>query len=199
MFAPAGRTRRAKQASPDGTRRATTSEDAWEARSDYDKSNFYLRADKKGTQSSPMSIRLAQDMARQVSVFVHSADLPYETTSDFVRDAIMHRMHELLEMTLAGDQPQLRRWLNVQMHASINEMRIAEMKMTSGLIDGMKERAAIATEFRDWAALRELIDEAWDVVDDLRQPYAGQLKKCIYEWGAAIPDTHKHLQPPPRD
>lgn len=168
---------------------STHSDPEWKPRSDYDPNEFYIRSEKKG-QSQSVTLRIVPELARSIAVTVQSGQYPYETNSDFIRDAIVHRMYWLAEHH--GDI-ELERFVKIEMALARVDRREREVKANAKLVDGMKSLASIAIDAGDWEALAILIDDAWDTLDSMRNPYVGQLKAAIKSWQNAFPSGYQHL------
>lgn len=64
-------------------------------RGTYDETNFYMRS--KDHQGHGTTMRIPDDVAALAHQVAGSGHYPYDTAADLVRDAIVHRVHYLLE------------------------------------------------------------------------------------------------------
>lgn len=173
----------------DGSDPQTRADPEWKPRSDYDPNEFYIRSEKKG-QSQSVTLRLQPDLARSIAVTVQSGQYPYHTNSDFIRDAIVHRMTYLAEQY---NDAALHQFVKIEMAQAKVDRRHAEIQANARLVDSTKSAAAIALDAEDWGGLAILISDSWDIIDDLRHPYAGQLKAAVRGWERRFPPGYVYL------
>ncbi len=191
LFAPDAGGNKRSNGMVRGTHGEAHGDAVWQPRSHYSADEFYIRSDKKG-QSQSMTVRLAPDVSRRVSIEVQSGRWPYQTTSDFMRDAILHRLQHLT--TMVAD-PELEHFVRVQMNLARTEMRQAEVEANSKLVTDMKALAAQCIQANDYEALGAVMQDASDTIDAMRHPYAGQLKRAVREWYGAWPASHLAQRP----
>jgi len=70
----------------------------------YDPSKYYTEASDKSGRGDPANARIPPQIAGTIAALVQSAKIPeYRTQSDFIRDAIVHRLHTIGEKIDDGD------------------------------------------------------------------------------------------------
>lgn len=68
----------------------------------YSVDKFYTKAD-RDKLTERYQVRVSSEMARQLSVLFHSKEIPqYETPSDILRDALVHRLKHVGDMIKQG-------------------------------------------------------------------------------------------------
>ena len=64
--------------------------------SSYDPDKFYTEASDKSGRGDPVNARIPPQIAGTIAALVQSAKIPeYRTQSDFIRDAVVHRLHDI--------------------------------------------------------------------------------------------------------
>ena len=64
--------------------------------SSYDPDKFYTEASDKSGRGDPVTARLPSQASGSIAALVQSAKIPeYRTQSDFIRDAVIHRLHDI--------------------------------------------------------------------------------------------------------
>lgn len=77
----------------------------------YDPNKFYTEASDKSGRGDPVNARIPPQIAGTIAALVQSGKIPeYRTQSDFIRDAIVHRLHDIGERVDSGE---IRRTVNM--------------------------------------------------------------------------------------
>lgn len=77
---------------------------SWTPAENYDPNAFYTEGSDKKGQGERITIRIPPRVARGISKIVQSGKIPpYETLSDFVRNAIVHQLHKDSERINDGE------------------------------------------------------------------------------------------------
>lgn len=72
--------------------------------STYDPNHFYTEASDKSGRGDPVNARIPPQIAGTIAALVQSGKVPeYRTQSDFIRDAVVHRLHTIGEKVESGD------------------------------------------------------------------------------------------------
>lgn len=68
------------------------------SKSEYSRSEFYCKSRDKGGEHWPLRVHFPEQVINAISVIVAGKEIPdYRTSSDFVRDAVVHRLHDVNE------------------------------------------------------------------------------------------------------
>ena len=79
--------------------------------SGYNPNAYYTQASDKKGHSAKMGVKIPVTIAGEVGVVVSSDKIPeYRTVQDFIRDAIIHRLHDIQQIL---DDPDLERKLTM--------------------------------------------------------------------------------------
>lgn len=90
---------------------------SWNPADSYNPDAFYTEATDKKGQGERISIRIPPRVVRGIAKIIQSGKIPpYETLSDFVRNAIVHQLHKDSERMNDGELKRL-----VNMVALLNE------------------------------------------------------------------------------
>jgi Arc/MetJ-type ribon-helix-helix transcriptional regulator len=140
----------------------------------YDVNQIYTTA---GEQSESVRARIPLPMLGEMRALIESKDIPeYRTMSDFVRDAIHHRLRWVADNF---DKLQLNRVLNTQ--SLIDGARKREQQMEG-------ERLAVQTTQRvlqqalgnrDWLQFDGLIAEATGALDGMTGVYQQEMVRLV--------------------
>lgn len=78
--------------------------DAWRtvAPNGYSRTKYYMRATDGKGHSQNMQVKVTEQIGGMIGALVASGMTRYKTPQDFVRDAIVHRLHDMHEMGRAG-------------------------------------------------------------------------------------------------
>lgn len=157
---------------------------ATEGTEGYRKDRFYTRSTDTFGHKDRMQVNLPPVVLGRVAALVSSGKIPaYRTAPDFVRDAIMHRLHDVEEM-LGEDE--MSDSLRVQrVRASLEQQRM-DMKELDELAKVAADTMQQALDQGDDLALKIALDEASIVAEELREPYAGRLYREIVMFRAEL-------------
>lgn len=158
----------------DGSSWDTVREDA-----DYSTHEFYTRATNKHDHSIPASVRLDPTIAAEINALVASGQIPhYRTMSDFIRDAVYHRMHFLSHELNVGDEG-----LRGLLAREREQMRLEQARAR---IEGIEQTLATCQANINDARAR---DDAWlleetrgsltRLVDALNEPYRAKARAML--------------------
>lgn len=68
----------------------------------YARNRYYMKATDGHGHSDNMQVKVTQQIGGMVGALVASGTTAYRTPQDFIRDAIVHRLHDIHEMGKAG-------------------------------------------------------------------------------------------------
>lgn len=142
----------------------------------YDPSEVYTRATDGQGHKEVMHIPLPPYLLNQIGSFVSDAKvLGYRTPQDFVRDAIVHRLHHW------GDSlpPDRKIAWKTTMAMVRTEKRIWEMEQVDALVARMREGMEKAVRAEQLPALADSIEECEEHARDMIE--AGQEGVGVFE------------------
>lgn len=156
----------------------------------YRESEFYTRStdDRGHSQLSPR-IRLRPEIAQELSALVARRTIPaYRTTADFIRDAIVHRLHQIAKLE---SDPTFREHL----HDSVQRIAMeeiaasyeAELDLCADLFRRVQATVEKAVRAQDYAALRTFVEQLRVRADDMRDPFRSDLLDLLGRTERDIP------------
>lgn len=160
----------------------------WNPAGAYDPNKYYTEASDKNGRGDPVNTRIPPQIAGSIAALVQSGRIPeYRTQSDFVRDAVVHRLHTIGERIASGEI--MRR---VNMVAMLNEeiqlekekeaydslMALIDSRYTKYMSQGQHSKANIYIKGR--------LAEIDAIPDDLQTDYENRLAAKLH---AALPDA----------
>lgn len=155
---------------------------SWTPADTYSPDAFYTEASDKKGRGTPLQARVPPNIAHSIAALVQSGKLPqYETSSDFIRDALVHHLHRRLE--LADDQLGLRRLnmtilLNNEIHSQRQHddfqqlMSLIETRHLEYMTKGKVE------EGRQY--LKDRLSEIDAIPDRYQEDYHNRLSAKLY-------------------
>lgn len=164
------------------------SDDPYEVVSSHGRDSFYLMsADKRGFSTS-VRVRLSPQTLSEISALIQSGKWPWRTMSQFVGDAVWHRLHDVSDWTKEG---RVIRMLAAEMMQSQMEVYQREMESLSKTVDQFEKAAELAVKSRDWPMLTAMLINTNESVEDIREPYRGQLQGLIAKYRPQMPEEYR--------
>lgn len=160
----------------------------------YSPDRFYCRSVDKQGHGSEVRAQIPPEMAAVMERIVQQQKIPnYQTKQDIVRDALAHRLHYITTSLI--DDPRLRAEVDRYRRMADLLDRVAERERLSNYVEQYDHALAKAVRDRDWLSLVELLNEAYETVDEIRDPYREQLKELHARYTQNLPDGWKeHLR-----
>lgn len=152
------------------------SKDPWDTvQHGYDPERFYTRSTNSHDHSVQRSIRLSPALD---AVLHHAIErIPaYRTTHDVVRDALVHRLHQLDEF--ADDHPAFVPLLLEQRQAEIDEMRSLRQQWTA-MIESLDRFLGEMIDNGEYDEANELLDRNNDDAMEMAPVYRARLGEVI--------------------
>lgn len=141
----------------------------------YSEDHFYTRSTNKHDHSAEGRFRLPPQVYGRIQELIDSKHFPrYRSTSDFFRDAAIHRLVYLNGLVGNGDTTKA---LTLEMRLCRVEQTGIEMESIEGLIDRHQEQLEKAAKVRDQRRLSRLIGFLEDDLETLEEPYRTTLAK----------------------
>jgi len=139
---------------------------------EYDQAKFYQAATDKRGHSKSVRFSLPPDQMYRLAVLVANDKTPYQTTQDFIRDAIVHRLH-----WIENNLPDMEPVANVFTRAAELSYQLAVIEASEKLVNyyreaavhaGDKEREQLAGQIRDTIAEADTLQVRQVDVDKLK-------------------------------
>lgn len=129
---------------------------------DYSPTSFYVNGTDKRGHREQIRCHFPQDVFGELSAICASKDLPYKTLGDLVRDAVVHRLHQLEE--IVSDPVAIR---SLQLYSMAEKLRSRKERVAAEreLVSSMRE-AIFSPEQR----LYITVDDFDDAVSSLTTP-----------------------------
>ena len=151
---------------------------------DYSPHKFYTKSG-DGLLPKNVQVPIPSGIYAQVQQLINGDKLPgYRSVQDMVRDAIYHRLRFVNQEL---DDGTLERLLDIWGHRSRMEMSKDEMTGLVRIVEETKETLGIACDGGDWDMVKYILEEARQLVDQIREPYKAKLNKVIEEFAAKVP------------
>ena len=150
----------------------------YEITESYQPTDFYMAATDRQGHSRHMRLALPPTILGAIEAIVATKEWPYRTAADLVRDAVIHRIKTLADMN--GDESVLRA-LKLQMATDKMLKRQGEVEAAAGLVQGAKEAFDVAKQAKDWVTMSDLYRDLVEIVDELHEPYKGELAGLVDE------------------
>jgi Arc/MetJ-type ribon-helix-helix transcriptional regulator len=130
-----------------------------------------------GEQSESVRARIPLPMLGEIRALIESKDIPeYRTMSDFVRDAIHHRLHWVAENF---DKVQLNRVLNTQSLIDGARKREQQMEGERQAVQMTQRVLQQALGNRDWLQFDGLMVEAKAAIDGMTGAYQQEMERLV--------------------
>lgn len=154
--------------------------DPWElGTANYSPSKIYTRSvDKKG-HGEVLHVKLPPDlMARAAEIVAAKAFPDYRTPHDIVRDALVHRLKYMADV-LRDDE--LQRRVTIEMRNCEIEGMLRELEQLQTHVKLGLTLLKQAKDSEDEGMVERFIVWAEAEVEELREPYAGEVRKMLGE------------------
>jgi Arc/MetJ-type ribon-helix-helix transcriptional regulator len=154
---------------------------SWNLVGAYDPEKFYTEASDKGGRGDPVNARIPPQVAGTIAALVQSGKIPqYRTQSDFIRDAVVHRLHTIGEKVDSGEIVR-----TVNLIALLNY----EIQAERAKKDYNTLMSLIETRHMDYSAtsmtkanqyIKNLLAEIDAIPDDFQEDYEQRLSAKLY-------------------
>lgn len=149
--------------------------------SGYNEDDFYTRSTDGHGHQRHVRVNFPPSVVGQIAEIIQSGRIgAYKTSQDFIRDAVVHRLHYLNEELL--NDPRLKRALTAEVRKSRMQAITAEQNELAGLVEACREAIMTAVRSEDWVAFQEAIDQAEQQGEEVREPYRSQIHGIVNEY-----------------
>lgn len=143
----------------------------------YSRENFYTAARDGAGNSETKYLKISGAILGQIGALVSGRAIPsYKTEADFIRDAIVHRLHDVGEMI---DNGQILATVNRGVKLDRIQQRQVELQEFAAVIANHEEVMAQCVQSADEMLLEGLISDAESDIEDLRPNYQVRLTVII--------------------
>ena len=150
----------------------------------YSRENFYTGAKDGAGNSETKYLKIGGSVLGQIGALVSSKQVPaYKTEADFIRDAILHRLHDVGTMVKDGS---ILNAVNRTVKLDRIQQRQVELQEFAAIIHQHEESMAQCVQSDDDMLLEELINDAESDYEDLRPNYQARLTIVIDKYKAEL-------------
>jgi hypothetical protein len=143
----------------------------------YHRENFYTGARDGAGNSETKYLKISGSILGQIGALVSGRKVPaYKTEADFIRDAIVHRLHDVGVMIEDGT---ILSTVNRSVKLDRIQQRQVELQEFAAIINQHEESMAQCVQSEDDMLLEELINDAESDYEDLRPNYQARLTVVI--------------------
>ncbi len=145
----------------------------------YDPTEFYVEGRDRHGHDDNRRVRLNPTITAEVSRLIASGALagtPIGNVNDFIRDAMVHRMHFIAQMV--KDQHFTEAAEDARRLARADSM-VREQKAKAKIIQDADDSFEMSAVAQDWEVVQSLLDLYEPMVERLRAPYSGQLEVIL--------------------
>jgi len=150
----------------------------------YSREHFYCSARDGAGNNETKYLKIAGSVLGQIGMIVSSKDIPvYKTEADFIRDAIVHRLHDIAEMLEDG---RLMSSINRTVILNRIEQRQVELQEFNTIVHQHEEAMAQCVQSGDHEFLEELLSDAESDYEGLRDNYQARLMPIITKYKSEL-------------
>lgn len=149
----------------------------------YDRREFYVNStdDRTTRESTVCKVRFPSSVVAEGAKLIASGALagtPIDGWSALVRDAVIHRLHDLAQLV---NDPHLTEALNDMRRQAVIDGIVREQEQKKKLIEDARKAFGNGQSSDDVVFVRVLVERYVEVLESLRDPYAKQLQKLIVD------------------
>lgn len=171
-----------------GRWRTTVDEDVIEivvaqrGRGDYDPDEFYTRAVNQHDHSVVLSVRVDPGVMAEIDSMISQRTIPhYKNRTDFIRDALVHRLHYVMEKYEDLQTPEFQMMLALEMEQSRVEQARRSVQTVEKLIADAKANVADARAKGDAGWLERTRESLVRQLEWVPEPYRSQIQQTVKE------------------
>ena len=152
---------------------------------DYSPARFYTRSTNQFDHSQTVQTGFPREVMALVSKIVHAGVVPeYRSNQDFIRDAVVHRLHQVAAFL---DDPAMDYTLTIERVQCILDQRAADIAALDRMAESIEDLAGRALTDQNWANLREVIRQAETLADQIAGPWGARMDRQVAQWRDQIP------------
>lgn len=150
----------------------------------YSIDGYYTRSKDQQGHSTVYHVRMPDFVAGRIAAIIESKTVPdYKTAADFIRDAIVHRLHYLSEQVITGKlSDELQRAINRVALENHTLAYLEEIKAYNELSITIRDTCREALSIGDYDQLYNYIQTQRDLAEGLREPFKGRVVAVLDEY-----------------
>lgn len=171
-----------KRPEPLGKRIGQSETEAGRIKDEYDLSNFYISSTDKHHNNERLRVNKENNTIRVptfvwalVAKWVDEDQTPYRSAADLVRDAVVHRIHQLQEL---ADAPPDATWRGMRLQAEMYR-KVAEATRYKESVAAIKQMMSTAWSDGDIKLYNELHADAKQLVEEIPSPHKDDLESYL--------------------
>jgi hypothetical protein len=143
--------------------------------SEYRPDRFYTRSTNEHDHSEQVrNLRIPPNIFNRLAIIITDKRIPQlRSMQDVVRDALVHRSMFYSEYL---DDPDLKQAVTMEMMVCQAEFHQQEIEASKRLVSEWEDSFRKAVEERDAKRLRIMLDQIEFYIEQLEEPYAGQMQ-----------------------
>lgn len=143
----------------------------------YSRERFYTKSRDKTGEKDNVRVQFPGGLGHEVDALIAEKIIPeYATRQDFVRDAIVHRLHDIAEMKEMGRLSRRMNPLILQMEMEQLKADVESSRATVQITEAMLTGSATSS---DWVAVGMALERGFMQIGTLREPYQSQLRDIL--------------------
>lgn len=165
--------------------------DPWETASGnepYSQERIYTRSVDKRGFGSTVRLKAPPEVVSEIAKIVAKDWVPeYNTTADFVRDAVIHRLHYWSERI---SDKQLQRVVTTERRIAMLEHSMREVESNQQMVSTFEEGFKLALAGEDREVFEDLVTHITEAIEIAREPYRGRLRAILARYEEAMNRTN---------
>lgn len=168
---------------PDGTLRGWGTEAVG-----YRIDDFYIGSTDGRGHNQNVQVPVPTNVMGHMASMIQMRTFPaYRSMQDFIRDAIVHRLHQLAAMTDRETATTLNEVVSMEVMASHVEKHARDMDTMRSMVSRADQNLSLAAKEEDWITLRKMLDVYEGGIEDLNEPWRGRLEEILETYRRRLP------------
>lgn len=158
---------------------------------EYDEREFYVGSTDGKGHNTNVQVPIPPNIMGALSSMVATREIPaYRSVQDFVRDAIVHRLHQLAILDLSDD-PELQRARAQEITSSRIAAEVRALELDREQLAQAEEGMRVAASEGDAARLRVLLGQAAEQADRMNEPWDRRLVEIVQRYRKTLESMNR--------